>query len=113
MIPKDIKLIKLKVIKGKEEVFQEWMDFLNKEGHRQEIEEGIREEKVKVESVFSTEEDGETYVYWYMAMDDFDYAMKIATASKRKTDIRHFQFFAECIDPDYKFIAQDRFTIMI
>jgi hypothetical protein len=113
METKEVKLIKLKLLKGKENLFQEWMDFLNKSEHRTELAEGLNEEKVKAESIFRLEENGETFVYWYMAMEDLDYAMKVATASKRPTDIQHFRYFAQCIDPAYRVVVQDQFTLII
>ncbi len=92
----DIKLYKLKVIKGKEETAKEWLAFLeaNKDGGV----ETLKNELAYFEAYFSAIEDGIMYVYMFFAAKDVNYSNTIAGESKNELDIKHFEYMRSCLD---------------
>ncbi|MGL6197664.1 MAG: DUF6176 family protein [Lachnospiraceae bacterium] len=91
----DIKLYKMEVIKGKEDVAREWLNFLK--NSKEEAVQTLKNEKVYLESYFMAEEDGTMFVYCFMAADNIDKANQIASTSNNKLDEQHFKYGAECI----------------
>lgn len=91
----DIKLYRMEVVKGKESVAREWLDFLK--SNKEDVAQTLKNEKVYLESYFVAEEGGVMFIYCFMAADDIGKAVQIARASGNELDKRHFEYAAECI----------------
>jgi hypothetical protein len=92
----DIKIYKLEVIKGKEHVAEEWLDFLKNNAA-----EGIKtlkNERVYLESYFKSVEGSTMYLYLFIAANDVDFANSTAKKSQNVFDLKHFEYMKECID---------------
>jgi hypothetical protein len=92
----DIRMYKVKVINGKENIAKEWMDFLNK--NKGEGIKTLQNEKVYLESYFLSIEGEAMYIYLYMAADNIDYANTVAQKSENKLDLKHFDYMKKCLD---------------
>ena len=92
----DIKMYKVKVIEGKEDMAKEWLDFLNK--NRDEGIKTLQNEKVYLESYFFSMEGDIMYVYLYIAANDINYANNVAQNSKNEIDLKHFDYMNKCLD---------------
>jgi hypothetical protein len=92
----DIKMYKVKVINGKEEIAKEWLDFLNK--NRDEGIKTLQNEKVYLESYFFSKEVDATYVYLHLVADNIDYANNTALKSDNAIDLKHFDYMKKCLD---------------
>ena len=92
----DIKLYKLKVVKGKEKTAKEWLAFL--EAHKVEGTETLKNELAYFEAYFTAVENGIMYIYMFFAAKDVSYSNTIAGNSKNELDIKHFEYMRSCID---------------
>lgn len=93
----DIKLYRVGIIKGKEDVAKEWLDFLR--DNREAGIETLKNEKVYLETYFQAVEGGTMYVYMFIAADDIEAANNIAGESKNSLDLKHFEYMGRCVDP--------------
>lgn len=91
----DVKLYKMVVNKGKEEVAKKWLSFLK--SNAENAVEGLENGKVYLESYFTTTEGDTMIVYCFMAADNIDYANGVARKSESELDKQHFAYGAECI----------------
>ncbi len=94
----EVTLVRFPLKEGKLDRFFEWMKYLNRPENREEILEGIREERIFAESVFLSNENGIYYVYYYMNTGDFAPGNDLVFSGTRPIDVQHFKFFGECID---------------
>jgi len=92
----DIKLYKLKVVKGKEKIANEWLAFL--EANKDEGAETLKNERAYFVAYFSAVENSIMYVYMFFAAKDVSYSNTIADNSKSELDIKHFEYMRNCID---------------
>jgi hypothetical protein len=91
----DIKLYKLKVIAGEENTAKEWLDFLNR--NREAGINTLQNEKIYLESYFSSIEGDTMYIYMYVAGENIDYANNVALKSENELDLKHFDYMKKCI----------------
>lgn len=93
----DIKLYRAGIIKGKEDVAKEWMNFLK--DNREAGIETLKNEKVYLESYFHAVENDTMYVYLLIAADDVEAANRIAGESRNSLDLKHLEYMNSCVDP--------------
>ena len=94
----DAVLLRAKVKEGKEAVAREWIAFLT--ANKEKGEETLKNEKEHLEVYFMSREDGISYVYMFVLADDLQYANQVAANSGNPLDKKHFEYIAECIDPE-------------
>ena len=92
----DVQLYKLKVIKGKEDIAEEWLAFLkaNKEG----AEKILENEKIYFEAYFKESVENQMYIYLFMMSKDHEFANNTAFNSSHELDKKHFEYMKACID---------------
>ena len=71
----DIKMYKLKVLKGKEGVANEWLDFLN--SNCSEGTKTIKNEKIYLETYFKSMQIDAMYVYLFVAGKDINMRIQL------------------------------------
>ena len=92
----EIKLYKLEVIRGKEDVAKEWLAFLN--SNKEAGAKLLKGEKAYLEAYFESVENEVTYVYMFFAAHDVDFSNTTAGDSESELDKKHFAYMRECID---------------
>ena len=92
----EIKLYKLEVIKGKETVAEEWLNFL--QGNKEAGEALLKGERAYLEAYFKAVEDGILYVYMFFACEDVNFSNNKALHHGSDLDKKHFAYMRECID---------------
>ncbi|SFW57696.1 hypothetical protein SAMN02927921_02471 [Sinomicrobium oceani] len=107
----EVRLVRFPLKKGKLTRFYEWMQYLNEPKNRGEIIEGIGEAEIFAESVFLSEEAGHYYVYYYMNSENPFRGHRAVSSGNRSADIRHFRFFAECIDMENHVVQEALFHV--
>lgn len=93
-----IELTRFRVQAGKEEKVQEWMDFLKT--NMEAVKETLEPEEMYVETIFSEELEGVTYLYWYSVQGEPGQEQKV-TESPHWLDQKHVEYWRQCIDPSY------------
>ncbi|MEM6590786.1 MAG: DUF6176 family protein [Cyanobacteria bacterium P01_C01_bin.73] len=96
LIDMDVQIYRLKVIKGKENVADEWLAFL--EANKESAEKILENEKVYFEAYFKEIIDEQMYIYLLMMCEDHEFANSTALNSSNELDKRHFQYMENCID---------------
>ncbi len=96
MKPLDIKLYKISIIKGKEEIAEEWMQFLKE--NTQEGIKTLKNEKVYLESYFKAMENDTMYLYLFLAAENIERANAIAGESENELDKKHFEYMKACVE---------------
>ncbi len=92
----DIKLYKMEVIKGKEELAKEWLQFL-KDNSAAGVE-TLKNERIYLETYFTAVENGTMCVYLFIAGDNIAHANSTALESSNELDLKHFAYMKNCID---------------
>ena len=92
----DIKLYKLEVIKGKENIATEWLEFLEK--NKDTGTKMLKDEKAYLEAYFSAVENETMYVYMFFAAHDVNFSNETAWKSENSLDQKHFAYMQDCID---------------
>ena len=92
----DVQLYRLRVIKGKEAIAEEWLAFLkaNKEG----AEKLLENEKVYFEAYFKETTENQMFIYLFMMSKDHEFANNTAFSSSHELDKKHFEYIKACID---------------
>lgn len=92
----DIKLYKFEVIKGKEAIAEEWLDFIS--SNIPLGEELLKGEKAYLEAYFKAVEAGTTYVYMFFSSEDVNFSNDHAMNHGSDYDKKHFAYINACID---------------
>ena len=92
-----VELYRFKVKEGKSKVVDEWLSFLNE--NMEDTLLTLEDEKMYVESIHREIIDGIEYLYWYMIQGE---GGKSVYESKSYIDIKHLEYWKECIDSNYK-----------
>jgi hypothetical protein len=92
----DVQIYRLKVIPGKENVAEEWLNFL--QANKEEATKILVSERVYFEAYFKEVVDGNTYVYLLMLCEDHQFANETARNSTNELDRKHFEYMGACID---------------
>ena len=104
----NIELTRFRVIKGKSEKVDEWMKFLN--DNMKDVLLTLEGEKMYVETIFREILDGEEYLYWYSVQEEGGVEVE---NSESWIDIRHLEYWEECIDKDFRPKDLDVQVVMI
>lgn len=91
----NIKLYKMEVIKGKENVANQLLDFLN--NNKDESIETLENEGVFLESYFTAIENDIMIIYCCIVADDIEYANNVASNSNNELDKEYFEYVKQCI----------------
>ncbi|MCL6218957.1 DUF6176 family protein [Zunongwangia pacifica] len=99
------KLFKYRILPEKVEQLHQWMQTLN--SRKEELLQTIENEKVYIENIFFSEEEGFQWLYFYMLADDIEFALEQYVKGIFEIDRIHLGFAKECIDfsytaPDFK-----------
>ena len=92
----DIKLYKLEVLPGKEDVAEEWLNFLSSDIPLGE--ELLKGEKAYLEAYFKAVEAGVTYIYMFFSSADVSFSNDKAMNHGSAYDQKHFEYMHACID---------------
>lgn len=92
----DIKLYKIKILDGKEEIAKEWLNYLKE--NSEEATKTLINEKVYLETYFISKEQDSMFVYLFLAANDIDNANEIARQSTNPIDIQHIDYMKSCVD---------------
>ena len=92
----DVQLYKLKVIKGKESIAEEWLAFLK--ANKRDAEKILENEKVYFEAYFKESVEDQMYIYLFLMSNDHKFANETAFNSSHELDKKHFEYINACID---------------
>lgn len=92
----DIKLYKFEIMKGKEAIAEEWLDFLD--NNKKAGEELLKREKAYLEAYFKTIENDSMYVYMFFSGEDVNFSNDQALNHGSYLDKKHFEYMKACID---------------
>ena len=92
----DVQVYRLKVIKGKESVAEEWLTFLK--ANKETAEKILENEKVYFEAYFKENIGNQMYIYLFMMCEDHEFANNTAFNSSHELDKKHFEYLNACID---------------
>ncbi|GEM_PF-2716673 len=104
--PLRAKLQRFEIVEGKEQRFNEWMDFLRAE--REAAVETLENEKMYFEAVFSDTVDGKTYAFWLTFQGE---GGKPVESSKHELDKKHLEFWNECIKKNSRKVFESEFYL--
>ncbi|EIM06264.1 hypothetical protein A1A1_11897 [Planococcus antarcticus DSM 14505] len=99
---------RFKVKKGKAEVVEQWMNFLNE--HMDKVLLTLNDEKMFVETIFKEEINGAVYLYWYSVQGEGGAELE---NSEHEVDKKHMEFWNECIDLSYQPVDIEPKVVMI
>lgn len=92
-----VELTRFRVKKGKEELTDQWMSFLNE--HMNDALLTLDGEKMFVETIMRDTEREYDYLYWYsIQADDGD----SNSETEKCIDTEHLKYFEKCIDRTYR-----------
>jgi len=92
-----VELTRFRVKKGKEELTDQWMEFLNK--HMNDALLTLDGEKMFVETIMRDSMGDYEYLYWYsIQADDGD----SNSETEKCIDTKHLEYFDKCIDRTYR-----------
>lgn len=92
----NIELSRFRVRKGKSEVVDKWMNFLNE--NMEEVLLTLDGEKMYVETIFREKCDDEEYLYWYSIQGENGIRVE---ESDSWIDKKHLEYWDKCIDKNY------------
>lgn len=91
-----VELSRFRVKKGKSQIVDEWLAFLNENMADTLL--TLEDEKMYVESIHREFRDGKEYLYWYSVQGENG---KTVFESESYIDKKHLEYWDECIDSDY------------
>jgi hypothetical protein len=103
-----VELTRFKVKEGKSARVDEWLKFLN--DNMDELEDGLPEEKMYVETIFRETLNGEEYLYWYSVQGQGGVEI---TENENWISKKHLEFWHECIDSSFGFVDLSTEVVMI
>ena len=92
----DICLYKYRIIKGKESIADEWLEFLK--AHKEDGERLLKKEKAYLEAYFKSVENEMTYIYMLFSSDSISFSNSNASEEGTELDKKHFDYMKACID---------------
>lgn len=92
-----VELYRFRVKGGKSKVVDEWLKFLN--DNMEDTLLTLEDEKMYVESIHREFIDGIEYLYWYSVQGNGGQNVHESTSY---IDIKHLEYWNECIDNSYK-----------
>lgn len=103
-----VELTRFRVLEGKSKQVDEWMAFLNE--NMQDVLLTLKDEKMYVETIFREILNGREYLYWYSVQGEGGQAVEDSTSW---IDIKHLEFWRECIDPEFSPVDLTTEVVMI
>ncbi len=91
-----VELSRFRVKEGKSHVVDEWLAFLN--SHMKDTLLTLENEKMFVESIHREVLDGREFLYWYSVQGEGGIDVH---ESESYIDIKHLEYWKECIDNTY------------
>ena len=91
----EIKLYKLEVIPGKENIAEEWLEFLKQ--NKEAGEALLKKEKAYFEAYFKSIEEGRMYIYLFFSAEDVNFSNNKALHHGSSLDQKHFAYMKECV----------------
>lgn len=104
----NVELSKFKVKKGKTEVVNEWMNFLNK--NMEQVLLTLNDEKMFVESIFREKNGENEYLYWFSVQGEGGNNVE---ESQHDVDMKHLEYWNECIDEATPHVDLETKVVMI
>lgn len=104
----NIELTRFKVKEGKTEVVDEWLKFLNE--NMKDVLVTLEGERMYVETIFRETLNGDEYLYWYSVQGE---GGQDVDESEHWIDIKHLQYWDECIDTNFKPVDLTTEVVMI
>lgn len=104
----NVELTRFKVKDGKTQKVDEWLDFLK--ANIDEVEDGLVDEKMYVETIFREIINGEEFMYWYSVQGDGGVEI---TENEKWIAKKHLEYWEECIDSTYGFVDLKTEVVMI
>lgn len=104
----NVELTRFRVLEGKSKQVDEWMTFLNE--NMKDVLLTLEDEKMYVETIFRETLDGREYLYWYSVQGEGGQAVEESTSW---IDVKHLEFWRECIDPEFRPIDLSTEVVMI
>lgn len=92
----EIKLYKLEVIPRKENIAEEWLEFLKQ--NKEAGEALLKKEKAYFEAYFKSIEEGTMYIYLFFSAEDVNFSNNKALHHGSSLDKKHFAYMKECVD---------------
>lgn len=103
-----VELYRFKVKEGKSKIVDEWLQFLN--DHMEDTLLTLENEKMYVESIHREIIGGVEFLYWYSVQGT---GGKTVFESESYIDIKHLEYWDECIDEEFKDNCIDTKVVMI
>ncbi|MBK3494003.1 hypothetical protein JFL43_03835 [Viridibacillus sp. YIM B01967] len=103
-----VECTRFRVKKGASEKVTEWLQFLN--DHLDDVLVTLEAEKMYVETIFREVLNGEEYLYWYSVRGQGGIDVEEST---HWIDIKHLEYWDECIDPTFKPVDLSTEVVMI
>ncbi len=104
----NIELTRFKVKEGKTEVVDQWLKFLNE--NMKDVLVTLEGERMYVETIFRETLNGDEYLYWYSVQGE---GGQDVDESEHWIDIKHLQYWDECIDTNFKPVDLTTEVVMI
>ncbi|MGM0123316.1 hypothetical protein IGI37_000682 [Enterococcus sp. AZ194] len=101
-------LTRFRVKKGMSQKVDEWLAFLNE--NMAETLLTLEKEKMYVETIFRETLDGDEYLYWYSIQGEDGQEVE---ASDHWIDKKHLEYWALCIDRDFRPVDLTPEVVMI
>jgi len=104
----NVEFTRFKVKDGKSNKVDEWLNFLR--DNMDELEDGLVDEKMYVETIFREVLGGTEYLYWYSVQ-------RVGGIEIQKNPNwiakKHLEYWEECIDPSFGFVDLKTEVVMI
>ncbi len=94
----DVQLYKFEVIKGKEDIAEEWLKFLS--DHKEAGLKTLEKERVYFERYFVEKTDDTMYIYIFMMSEDAKYGQEVYINSTDEVDVKTKDYVNSCINVD-------------
>ena len=104
----NVEITRFRVKQGKKELVTEWLKFLN--DNIDDVLVTLEGEKMYVETIFREELEGYEYLYWYSVQGENGIYVE---ESDHWIDIKHLEYWNECIDENYRPVDLSTEVVMI
>lgn len=104
----NVEITRFRVKQGKKELVTEWLKFLN--DNIDDVLVTLEGEKMYVETIFREELEGYEYLYWYSVQGESGIEVE---ESDHWIDIKHLEYWNECIDENYRPVDLSTEVVMI
>lgn len=104
----NIELTRFKVKKGKAERVDEWLSFLNE--NMKDVLVTLEGERMYVETIFRENLNGDEFLYWFSIQGEGGQEVE---NSNHWIDIKHLEYWEECIDKTFRPVDLKTEVIMI